>query len=393
MIEIAQHIETLLLENDCVIVPQLGGFVAHYTPARRVAGENLFLPPARIIGFNPQLKMNDGLLVQSYMSLYETDFPDATRRVEKEVRELKALLHEEGKAELPNVGELRCSIHGTYDFVPYDHRMAAPSLYGLGSFEMRELSALPQPAATRPGGPQLPTPERRRRPGRIRIRRHHLSNAAAIVAAILLFFCLSVPVENTEIPEENYARLLPEELFEKIEKRSLAITPIVISQQPDEQKKSNRTVAPVTVKEVKVKQQPQPEAKPKTTPASAPETRPATATAQPAATAQSPAAVKPAQADKASATAKTAATATPANKPAATAKRYHIIVASVGTEKDARAMASSLIGEGHAGAQALIGDGKMRVSIRSCATQEEAYQVLKEVRRNEKYQQAWVLKK
>ena len=31
MIELSQHIEVLLLENDCVIVPGLGGFVAHYT--------------------------------------------------------------------------------------------------------------------------------------------------------------------------------------------------------------------------------------------------------------------------------------------------------------------------------------------------------------------------
>lgn len=43
MIELAQHIEVLLLENDCVIVPGLGGFVAHYTPAMRVAEENVFL--------------------------------------------------------------------------------------------------------------------------------------------------------------------------------------------------------------------------------------------------------------------------------------------------------------------------------------------------------------
>lgn len=31
MIELAQHIEVLLLENDCVIVPGFGGFVAYYT--------------------------------------------------------------------------------------------------------------------------------------------------------------------------------------------------------------------------------------------------------------------------------------------------------------------------------------------------------------------------
>ena len=31
MIELAQHIETLLLENDCVIVPGFGGFATTVT--------------------------------------------------------------------------------------------------------------------------------------------------------------------------------------------------------------------------------------------------------------------------------------------------------------------------------------------------------------------------
>ena len=33
MIELAKHIEILLLDNDCVIVPDLGGFITHYQPA------------------------------------------------------------------------------------------------------------------------------------------------------------------------------------------------------------------------------------------------------------------------------------------------------------------------------------------------------------------------
>ena len=95
MIELAQHIESLLLENDCVIVPNLGGFVAHYAPASYIKEENLFLPPTRIVGFNPQLRLNDGVLVQSYMSVHDTSFSDAARLVEKEVAELIGLLHEE----------------------------------------------------------------------------------------------------------------------------------------------------------------------------------------------------------------------------------------------------------------------------------------------------------
>lgn len=146
MIELAQHIEALLLENDCVIVPGLGGFVAHYASATRVKEENIFLPPTRIIGFNPQLKMNDGLLVQSYMSVYGTNFSDATKMVERKVDELIATLHEDGKVDLPNVGEVRYTIHNTFDFAPYDNKITTPYLYGLDAFEMQELSALEKPS-------------------------------------------------------------------------------------------------------------------------------------------------------------------------------------------------------------------------------------------------------
>lgn len=97
MIDLARHIETLLLENDCVILPDLGGFVAHYNAATYIEEEHTFLPPTRTIGFNPQLKMNDGVLVQSYMSVYGTNFSDATRMVNKKIQELIASLHETGK--------------------------------------------------------------------------------------------------------------------------------------------------------------------------------------------------------------------------------------------------------------------------------------------------------
>ena len=79
MIELTRHIEHLLLDNDCVVIPELGGFITHYQSAHYEESEGVYLPPTRTIGFNPQLTMNDGLLAQSYMQAYHTDFPDATR--------------------------------------------------------------------------------------------------------------------------------------------------------------------------------------------------------------------------------------------------------------------------------------------------------------------------
>ncbi|WP_270419235.1 SPOR domain-containing protein [Bacteroides intestinalis] len=378
MIELAQHIEALLLENDCVIVPGLGGFVAHYAPATRVEEENIFLPPTRIIGFNPQLKMNDGLLVQSYMSVYGTNFSDATKIVEREVDELIAALHEEGKVDLPNVGEVRYTIYDTFDFAPYDNKITTPYLYGLDAFEMQELSALEKPQAEKDTFSLVPaTTPKEKRTFAVRFNRAYLTNAAAVAAVIILSFFFSTPIENTEVIEENYATLLPDELFEKIEKQSLAITPIVLKQNTPARKTANKqtgtqkkVVAPVAVREVKVAKEPTVSTETKAKEQASHSV--ATTTDAPKQNVQ-PAAAKPVV--------------------AAPKRPYHIIIASVGTEKDAEAMAAQLVAKGFSGAKAIVGDGKMRVSIESCGTEVEAYQALARIREYETYKNAWVLKK
>lgn len=210
----------------------------------------------------------------------------------------------------------------------------------------------------------------------IKINRAYLTNAAAVVAAIVLSFFFSTPIENTEVIEENYAKLLPDELFEKIEKQSLAITPIVVKQNTptrksttDKQAGTKKVVAPVAVREVKVGK----------TPAVASETKVKEEASHSATTTEAPKQnVQP-------------ATAKPV---VATPKRpYHIIIASVGTEQDAETMAAQLISKGFKGAKAIVGDGKMRVSIESCGTEVEAYQHWLRIRQDETYKNAWVLKK
>ena len=348
MIELAQHIETLLLENDCVIVPGFGGFVAHYSPATRVKEENIFIPPTRTIGFNPQLKLNDGVLVQSYMSVYDTSFADASRIVEKEVNEFIGLLHEEGKAHLDNIGEIHYNIYGNYEFVPYDYKITTPSLYGLDSFEL------------------VPTyQEKEKKTFEISINRAYLRNAAAMIAAIVLFFAFSTPVENTDVQKNNYAQLLPSELFEQIEKQSVAVTPVYVKNDAAQQAKKlsassastktssakkhttdkAKTSKPITVREVKVVKQ-------------------ETATPAPAVKFQES-----------------------ANHP------FHIIVAGGISLKDAEVIANQLKSKGFADAKALNTDGKVRVSISSFNNRDEATKQLLELRKNETYKNAWLLAK
>ncbi len=218
MIELTQHIEALLLENDFVIIPDFGGFVAHYNQARKADSDNLFCPPTRTIGFNPKLTLNDGILIQSYMAVHDIDFPGATKMVSDEVRQLVDMLHENGKVELPNIGELHYTIHHTYDFIPFNEKVITPSLYGLNTFEMKPLSELHK----RSKQPVVEKAENfNGHSYDIHINKTLLRNAVAVVVAIATFFMLSTPIENTRVEKGSYAQLLPIDIFETIEGQSV----------------------------------------------------------------------------------------------------------------------------------------------------------------------------
>lgn len=141
MIELERHIEILLLDNDCVVVPGLGGFVAHHIGARYDKRDNMFLPPLRTVGFNPQLTMNDSLLAQSYAEAYDMSFPQAMRSIESQVSQLKQQLSEKGAYDMHGIGQLFINQEGKIGFNPLESGILTPTFYGLGGFEMLPLSA------------------------------------------------------------------------------------------------------------------------------------------------------------------------------------------------------------------------------------------------------------
>lgn len=207
MITLARHIELLLLEHDCVIVPGLGGFITNHADARYTGGdEHLFLPPYRTVGFNPQLQMNDGLLVQSYMAAYDASYPAAHLQMEKDVERLVDELEQRGEYTLDAVGTLRKELNGNLTFATPEPGVLTPSLYGLYSYEIssltdvtrtREAEELLQ-AATMP----QPVTDGQTHPGEtgsiiIRIGRHWLDFGISAAAAVLLFFGISYPALNS----------------------------------------------------------------------------------------------------------------------------------------------------------------------------------------------------
>lgn len=371
MIELAKHIEILLLENDCVVVPELGGFIAYHQPAYYEEDEGVFVPPTRTVGFNPQLTMNDGLLVQAYMQTYHTDFPDASRKISQKVYELKEILYNEGMVEMSGVGTLHYNMYSNYEFHPLENGILSPELYALDAFSMVplpvEVMEKPVVIHEEPSA-VLPVPKKE-----FTLNPNWLSNAVAVAIAAVLFFVLSVPVENTYIDKGNYASLGTDCLFDAIRSQSVAAT--LPTEAISEPQKSKHPVMPVAVKVEKVAPSSK-EVKEVPVMKKASETKEIS---------------KDKETDKVKETPKTDVEKKEVLKPVAAKKNYHIIVASLPTSSDAERMLRDYRKQGHSGATVIEGGGRFRISISSFKDKSLAYKKLNELKQADAFKNAWML--
>ena len=78
---ISKHIFELLHEHDCVIIPDFGGFVANYLPARLDELNNRVFPPSKHLLFNKNLINNDGLLAHRISSEEGVSYESALEKL------------------------------------------------------------------------------------------------------------------------------------------------------------------------------------------------------------------------------------------------------------------------------------------------------------------------
>ncbi len=216
MIQIQRHIEILLLSHDCVIVPGFGGFIAHHVDAHYDEDDRLWLPPYRTLGFNPQLTLNDSLLVQSYVEAYDMSYPDALRRIEGEVEEMKEQLRSEGEYSMDSVGTLRVNVDGHIEFEPGEAGILSPEVYGLADFSFNRLKDAPaapvveikkaekeEPALALLDFTDDDDDDNRA----LVVKMSWIRNAVAVAAAIACFFLLATPIANSDLGNTAMSKL------------------------------------------------------------------------------------------------------------------------------------------------------------------------------------------
>lgn len=129
-----KYISTLLYENDCVIIPGLGGFVSNYEPARIEGDRNRFIPPSKKILFNTRLTSNDGLLANHIAVSEGISYSKAMDLVHRFVDRCNKELENKKKVRFPGIGMLYKDANDKILFEQDTQVNYLPEAYGLSQF-------------------------------------------------------------------------------------------------------------------------------------------------------------------------------------------------------------------------------------------------------------------
>ena len=77
---VEEHIKELLFRHDCVIIPNFGGLVSNPVSSKINTVSGTIFPPSKLIVFNKNLSINDGLLI-NYISKKEKISIDDSKNI------------------------------------------------------------------------------------------------------------------------------------------------------------------------------------------------------------------------------------------------------------------------------------------------------------------------
>lgn len=194
MISMIEHIEYLMLSNDCVVVPGFGAFIAQYTSSNNCAQNSTFTSPKRSISFNASINHNDGLLANSIAKKALIPYAEALKQIEKSTTICRQALSDGSEVPFGRLGFFISNAEGHIEFIPFHHELANDDFFGLQSFSFPTLAERNAQVAT-----EETVSETYSEPEINICRRNWFSHkavqiAASIVMLVCLTFALSTPI-------------------------------------------------------------------------------------------------------------------------------------------------------------------------------------------------------
>lgn len=183
MKQFTSHIDYLIQKHDCVIIPDFGGFVLS-RQAASITSDGAIAPPKVVVGFNPDLKYNDGLLAESYMNVYSISYDVACKRIKDAVNRLDTILALRQPVQIGNLGKLSLDGDNHLCFTPnVNVSLHYPDTFGLSQIEIKRLADIQEVQ-------NVAIVVNRKKTTYQRI----FTGIGAAAAAVLVFFVTSTPV-------------------------------------------------------------------------------------------------------------------------------------------------------------------------------------------------------
>jgi nucleoid DNA-binding protein len=190
---IISHIETLLTEHDCVIVPGLGAFILNDVSAVWEENHQKLAAPHRVVYFNQTLHYDDGLLTETLRIAENITYRKAARHIAKAVTIWQQQLQELQQITIGRLGTLTLNEKHQIEFLPASSFDFLPDNIGIYSVRV-------------PSYRSHSTEERQ-----LVLHLPHISKLMAAAAAILILF-LFVPTGQFH-SDDNYAKMNPLDYF------------------------------------------------------------------------------------------------------------------------------------------------------------------------------------
>ena len=134
-----KYIKDLLYRYECVVLPNLGAFVARNTHSIIDESSNIIYPPSKIISFNAGIKENDGLLANHIAMCEDISHEKAIEKINKKIIVYKKNLNQGKELKFKNVGSLSLK-DGSYIFIPSNKVNFLNSSFGLTGFSTSKIN-------------------------------------------------------------------------------------------------------------------------------------------------------------------------------------------------------------------------------------------------------------
>ncbi|MCU0339800.1 MAG: SPOR domain-containing protein [Spirosomaceae bacterium] len=143
MISVLDYTRKLLYEHDCVVIPELGGFIAYFNHAFYSNQNALYHAPQKRVAFNEALRLDDGLLVHYLTVNEQLAREEAQKRVRQFVEDIKTGVQTQGEYLLEGIGTLSRNAEGKLQFEPTPTTNFYQDGFGLTSVAVAALDTQP----------------------------------------------------------------------------------------------------------------------------------------------------------------------------------------------------------------------------------------------------------